>query len=196
MTNMRKICPSSGEKCDCPKGICNAAIEKLVVGLATSAQGDYWNGVNETPANATQRFECPSCKAKGFEPSLLPNRCTFCDGTFSGNPPTAEEVYDARTPDEQDRIDKQEAGSLKYALCAQILLLSSGKFALFGAYSAADGIPLLAIDTWENLEPHVRAYRKTAEEGYAREKLNEEQRRNLHAAKAAADYDSLFGESE
>lgn len=98
------------------------------------------------------------------------------------------------TLDEQSRIDHQEAGSLKYALCAQILFLSSGKFALFGPYSMDNGIPLLAIDTWENLEPLVRAYRKTAEDGYVRETQNEEQRRTGIAAKAAADYDSLFGE--
>lgn len=95
---------------------------------------------------------------------------------------------------EQARIDRQEAGSLKYALCAQILLLSSGKFALFGPYSMQDGIPLLAIDTWAALESHVRAYRKTAEEGYQQEKLDEERRRNTRVTKAAVDYDSLFSE--
>lgn len=38
-----------------------------------------------------RRFECPTCKSKGFEVSVLgPMRCTFCDGTESGNPPEEE----------------------------------------------------------------------------------------------------------
>lgn len=38
------------------------------------------------------RHECPTCHSKGFEPSVLdPTRCTFCDGTDSGNPPTQED---------------------------------------------------------------------------------------------------------
>ena len=207
MTELRKICPNNGKSCDCPKGICNRVITDLKLFHEISHEHDAQQIAvyQQTAAliNADKDFqqraeatllECPTCKSKGFEPSKLPNCCTFCDGTFSGNPPTEKEIYDAQTPDEQSSIDRQEAGSLKYALCAQILLLSSGKFALFGAYSMQDGIPLLAIDTWENLEPLVRAYRKTAEDGYAREKLDEEQRRASDTAKAAADYDSLFGE--
>jgi len=97
------------------------------------------------------------------------------------------------TLDEQSSIDLQEALSLKYALCMQILMLSSGKFALFGPYSMDNGIPLIVIDTWENLEQRVRAYHKTAEDGYAQEKSDEKQQ-HKSTAKAAADYDSLFDE--
>ena len=44
-----------------------------------------------------QLFECPTCKSVGFEVSVLgANRCTFCDGTFSGNPPTKQEIEDAQ----------------------------------------------------------------------------------------------------
>lgn len=36
--------------------------------------------------------QCPTCKSKGFEVSVLgPTRCTFCDGTDSGNPPERDE---------------------------------------------------------------------------------------------------------
>jgi len=32
---------------------------------------------------------CPTCQSQGFEVSKLgPTRCTFCDGTEGGNPPT------------------------------------------------------------------------------------------------------------
>lgn len=226
MTDMRKICPKSGEKCDCPKGQCLLAVNELLTSMNScdqemlttpklyheqrhehdAEQLAFYQKAAEhlcedegcpqfgMPHVCITRFECPTCESKGFEPSKLPNRCTFCDGTFSGNPPTAEEIYEAQTPEVQSHIDRQEAGSLKYALCAQILLLSSGKFALFGAYSMQEGLPLLVIDTWAALEPHVRAYRKAAEEGYAREKQGEEQRRNTRAVWATADYDSLFGE--
>lgn len=41
--------------------------------------------------------ECPGCKSKGFAPSVLgPDRCTFCDGTEGGNPPTREEIKEAQ----------------------------------------------------------------------------------------------------
>lgn len=34
---------------------------------------------------------CPSCRSRGFEKSILGyHRCTFCDGTEGGNPPTKE----------------------------------------------------------------------------------------------------------
>lgn len=46
--------------------------------------GTLWPGEEEQ----TQTFTCPTCKSKGFEPSVLGNtRCTFCDGTEGGNPP-------------------------------------------------------------------------------------------------------------
>lgn len=33
-------------------------------------------------------FTCPTCRSKGFGPSVLGgDRCTFCDGTEGGNPP-------------------------------------------------------------------------------------------------------------
>lgn len=147
MTAMHKICPTSGESCDCPEGMCTTMLEKMVEDL---------------------------CQDEGCPQFGTPHVCI--------------------TPEERERIDRQEAGSLKYALCAQILLLSSGRFALFGAYSMDAGIPLIAIDTWENLEPHVRAYRQTAEEGYEKAKQTEEQRGKERASKTATYYDSLFGE--
>lgn len=35
------------------------------------------------------------CGASGFAPSRIPGQCEFCDGTFSGNPPTDQEVMEA-----------------------------------------------------------------------------------------------------
>ncbi len=36
--------------------------------------------------------ECPTCHSKGWEISVLgPDRCTFCDGTYGGNPPTYQD---------------------------------------------------------------------------------------------------------
>lgn len=159
MTELRKICPNSGEKCDCPKGVCNKSTYLLAGDALTDALDDVYFETDALQAHANEAKD---------------------ENVASEN--------------EQSRIDQQEASSLKYALCAQILSLSSGKFALFGPYSMQDGIPLLTIDTWENLEPHVRAYRKAAEEGHEREKLAEEQRRKITDIKAAADYDSLFGD--
>lgn len=43
-------------------------------------------------------FVCAECNSVGFAPSALPNRCTFCDGTEGGNPPTAEEISKANAP--------------------------------------------------------------------------------------------------
>lgn len=243
MTDMKKICPKSGESCNCPKGRClqtNAYTSEMK--LANESSHEHDAEQLAVYQQAAVIFTCPSCQSKGFEKSKLPDRCEFCDGTFSGNLPTAEEIEEAnvvldipaincpirqeqecynpdctslqvcretkegltaffaqkdREENEQAQADRQEAGSLKYALCAQILQLSSGKFALFGAYSMQDGIPLLAIDTWENLEPVVRAYRKTAEDGYQKEKLDEERRRGAREGKAtAADYDALFGDQK
>ncbi len=145
---LRKICPNSGEKCDCPKGQCNGMVVEYKRYSETSHEHD------------AQQLA----------------------------------VYQHAADQLQMGPDEQEARSLKYSACAQVLLLSSGKFALFGPYSMQDGIPLLAIDTWAGLEPHVRAYRQVAEDAYQQEKLAEEQRRKGSAAKAAADYDNLFGE--
>lgn len=149
MTLGQKICPKSGERCDCPKGICNAAVEALVIGLATNPQGDYWNGVPE------------------FD-------------------------YASATLEEQGQADSLEAHSLKYQACAQIMQLSSGKFALFGAYrqGGGSGIELVAIGEWAELEPHVRAYKELADAAWA-----QGQERTL-PAKTAADYNSLFGEEK
>jgi dCMP deaminase len=33
-------------------------------------------------------MKCATCGSEGFEPSILRGRCTFCDGTEGGNPPT------------------------------------------------------------------------------------------------------------
>lgn len=45
----------------------------------------------------TSKAECITCKSRGFEVSKLgPDRCEFCDGTFSGNPPTEKEIEEAR----------------------------------------------------------------------------------------------------
>ena len=33
------------------------------------------------------RFFCPICKSRGFEPSVTGKGCTFCDGTEGGHPP-------------------------------------------------------------------------------------------------------------
>jgi len=131
--------------------------------------------------------ECPSCKAKGFAQSILgPNRCTFCDGAEGGNPPT--EV-------ERAQADSLEAHSLKYHHCAQIFLLESGRFALFGAYSLSEpiGIPLITIGTWSELEPHVRAYRLLADERAARPR---ERRASINRQPSAdaINYNDLFGD--
>lgn len=36
------------------------------------------------------RYTCTGCGSKGFHPSVLPNRCTFCDGTENGGGPYRE----------------------------------------------------------------------------------------------------------
>lgn len=42
--------------------------------------------------------KCPTCSSIGFEVSGLGlDRCTFCDGTEGGNPPTAEEINDSNS---------------------------------------------------------------------------------------------------
>ena len=43
----------------------------------------------------SEPFICPSCKSEGFLPSKLgPHRCTFCDGTESGQGPTEQDVLE------------------------------------------------------------------------------------------------------
>lgn len=42
-------------------------------------------------------FNCLACGSSGFDVSVLgPGRCTFCDGTEGGNPPTEEEINQAK----------------------------------------------------------------------------------------------------
>lgn len=40
------------------------------------------------------KYHCPTCKSSGFNRSHMINRCSFCDGTEGGHPPTKEEVED------------------------------------------------------------------------------------------------------
>ncbi len=44
-----------------------------------------------TTETLARPFVCGTCGAEGFEPSIIPGRCTYCDGTFGGNPPTDDE---------------------------------------------------------------------------------------------------------
>lgn len=37
-------------------------------------------------------YSCPSCLSKGFEPSLMVGRCTFCDGTENSDPPSLADI--------------------------------------------------------------------------------------------------------
>jgi hypothetical protein len=39
---------------------------------------------------------CLTCGSRGFDPSVLPDRCTFCDGTVGGHPP--EDCHDCGSP--------------------------------------------------------------------------------------------------
>ena len=40
-----------------------------------------------------QRRICPTCNSKGFPVSkFYPDRCSFCDGTEGGNPPTESDL--------------------------------------------------------------------------------------------------------
>lgn len=158
MTELRKICPKSGEKCDCPKGRCFAAIDDYLSNM---------NVVTETPLPYNgEKF----CEDEGCPQFGTPHVCL--------------------TVNESVQADSLEAHSLKYQACAQVMQLSSGKFALFGAYrvGGGSGIELIAIGEWEELEEHVCAYKELADAAYRRG-----QERTL-PAKTAADYDSLFGE--
>jgi hypothetical protein len=143
----RKICPRSGEKCDCPKGQCFAAIDSLLSTMVDEA-------------------------------AMLQEHAD-----------EAREEYIAAENDAA-QADSLEAHSLKYQACAQIMQLSSGKFALFGAYRAGggSGIALIVIGEWADLEEHVRNYKELADAAWARG-----QERTL-PAKTAADYENLFGE--
>ena len=35
---------------------------------------------------------CPTCGMFGYEDSVIPDKCTYCDGTEEGHPPTADDV--------------------------------------------------------------------------------------------------------
>lgn len=156
---LRKICPKSGEKCDCPKGQCNAVIIDSL--SAFSAQTN--NMIVEPKLSHEQSHEHDAEQLAFYQQGA-----------------------DALAA----QADTLEAHSLKYQACAQVMQLSSGRFAIFGAYRAGGGssIELLAIGEWAELEPHVRAYKELADTAWARG-----QERTL-PAKTAADYDSLFGE--
>lgn len=54
---------------------------------------------------------CPGCQSVGFEVSALgPDRCTFCDGTEGGNPPTLEQILDASLAKRQAQRAGDAAG--------------------------------------------------------------------------------------
>lgn len=38
-------------------------------------------------------YRCPTCRSTGFNRSRMINRCSFCDGTDTVDPPTPEEVW-------------------------------------------------------------------------------------------------------
>lgn len=42
-------------------------------------------------------YHCPTCRSTGFAPSLMRSMCQFCDGTFNGEPPTVEEIFNHNT---------------------------------------------------------------------------------------------------
>lgn len=44
------------------------------------------------------RHVCGKCNSKGFEPSIIPGRCTFCDGTEGGTPPTEQDLAEFHLP--------------------------------------------------------------------------------------------------
>lgn len=42
---------------------------------------------------AERATPCPTCKSTGFDESLLgPDRCSFCDGSYSGVGPTVDDL--------------------------------------------------------------------------------------------------------
>lgn len=42
-------------------------------------------------------MKCITCGSQGFDVLVLgPDRCTFCDGTEGGNPPTQEDIEEAK----------------------------------------------------------------------------------------------------
>lgn len=55
---------------------------------------DRWRRAQQLDAGSRL---CPGCNSRGFAPSVLgDDRCTFCDGTEGGNPPTPEEIAEAQ----------------------------------------------------------------------------------------------------
>lgn len=93
-------------------------------------------------------------------------------------------------PVAQAQADSLEAHSLKYHHCAQVFQLSSGNFALFGSFAPGEGIPLIAIGSWQELEPHVREYKRIADEHAERPRPMKVDVK----AKPSTAYDDLFGE--
>ena len=93
---------------------------------------------------------------------------------------------------EQAQADSLEAHSLKYHHCAQIFQLSSGRYALFGSFAPGEGIPLIAIGSWQELEPHVREYKRIAD---AHAERPRPMKVDVKAQPSTA-YDDLFGDQE
>lgn len=129
-------------------------------------------------------MHCPISQHACTTPDCLTYGCALQRGVaYSQLQPAADEAQAA---------DVQEAHSLKYHHCAQVFQLSSGKFALCGHFTNSDGMPLLAIGTWAELEEQVKGYRQLADS----------QAPTQHRAKPAkptldiAAYDNLFGDAE
>lgn len=61
---------------------------------------------------------CVTCKSLGFEKSILPDQCTFCDGTFGGHPP---EIVWCNTHNRLAERCKYEGGIL--LPCSKVNLL-------------------------------------------------------------------------
>lgn len=43
-----------------------------------------------------RQWKCVTCGSVGFEPSVIPHQCTFCDGTEGGNPPLMSVMVDGK----------------------------------------------------------------------------------------------------
>lgn len=55
----------------------------------------------------TKRHKCPTCKSVGFEISTLgKHRCTFCDGTEGGCPPTIKEIENNHRSADTDEYEE------------------------------------------------------------------------------------------
>lgn len=100
-------------------------------------------------------------------------------------------IMEGASSTEEAQADSLEAHSLKYHHCCQLFLLSSGRYALFGSYQVASGIDLIAIGTWDEIRPHVDAYRALADQRAAEPRKVS---MKPQTAKAALDYSSLFGD--